>query len=126
MVDVSRDDVSEPRDAPPGGIAGGTLRIEPVVWDGQRRVAVVGEIDLANVGDAEALLTPLAERGSAFVLDVVGLTYCDSQGVAMLFRLAQRAKEHGGSLTIANAHGIVRRVLEITAVADAIPIVVDL
>jgi anti-anti-sigma factor len=102
------------------------LRIEPVHWYGDGRVAIVGEIDIGNVAAAEAALAPMAERGSQLVLDVVGLTFCDSQGVAMLFRLAQRAEEHGGSLTIANPHGIVQRVFEIACVSDAVPIIVDL
>ena len=35
---------------------GPRVRIEPVQWDGQGRVALVGEIDIANVADAEAAL----------------------------------------------------------------------
>ena len=120
MVDVSEG--SERQD----GRAGAALRIEPVHWDGQGRVAMVGEIDLANVGEAEAVLVPLAEQGIPLILDVVGLTFCDSQGVAMLFRLSRIAQEHGGSLAIANPQGGVRRILELTRVADAVSIIVDL
>ena len=70
---------------------GPRVRIEPVQWDGEGRVALIGEIDIANVDDAEAALTPMAASGAPLVLDLVGLTYCDSQGVAMLFRLARQA-----------------------------------
>ena len=43
----------------------------------------------------------------------------------MFFRLARRAKVNGGTLTIANPQGIVRRVLDITHVGDAITIIDD-
>ena len=93
------------------------VRIEPGHQDGQPRVALVGEIDIANVVDAEATLVPMAESGVPLVLDLADLTYCDSQGVTMLFRLGRHASEHRGSLTVANPQGIVFRVLEITAPA---------
>jgi anti-sigma B factor antagonist len=111
----------------PGGRADGPrVRIEPVHWDGQSRVALTGEIDIANVAEAEAALIPMAESGASLVLDLVGLTYCDSQGVAMLFRLARQVRENGGSLTVANPQGIVLRVLEITQLDAAADVIIDL
>ena len=86
----------------------------------------VGEIDIANVADTEAALVPMAESGVPLVLDLAELTYCDSQGVAMLFRLGRHASDHRGSLTVANPQGIVLRVLEITRLGEAIDVVVDL
>ena len=86
------------------------------------RVALVGEIDLGNVHDVEAALTDLASSGTPLTLDVIGLSYLDSQGVAMLFRLARRAELNGGSLAVANPRGLVRRVLEITHVGAALMI----
>jgi anti-sigma B factor antagonist len=101
------------------------LRIEPLHWDGHRHVALIGEIDLANVGDAEAVLELMAKRGLPLVLDCAGLTYCDSQAIAMMFRLAEQARDGGGSLTLANPRGIVRRVFEVTRVVDAVAVVDD-
>ena len=43
----------------------------------------------------------------------------------MFFRLARRAKVNGGLLAIANPQAIVRRVLDITHVGDAITIIDD-
>ena len=105
---------------------GPRVRIEPVQWDGEGRVALIGEIDIANVDDAEAALTPMAASGAPLVLDLVGLTYCDSQGVAMLFRLARQARDRGGALTVANPQGIVSRVLEITRLDEVVDIIIDL
>ena len=108
-----------------GGRAGPFLRIEPLHWDGHRHVTLIGEIDLANVGEAESVLELMAKRGMPLVLDCAGLTYCDSQAIAMVFRLAEQARDAGGSLTIVNPRGIVRRVFEVTRVADAVAVVED-
>ncbi len=102
------------------------VEIEPVHWDGQGRLALIGEIDIANVADAEAALSPIAASGTPLVLDLVGLTYCDSQGVAMLFRLARQARDSGGALTVANPQGIVSRVFEITRLDEAVDVIIDL
>ena len=104
---------------------GPMLRIEPLHWDGHRHVALIGEIDLANVADAEAVLELMAKRGLPLVLDCAGLTYCDSQAVAMIFRLAEQACDAGGSLKIANPRGIVRRVFEVTRLVEAVTVVDD-
>ena len=106
--------------APPEGV-----RIETVHWDGSGRVALVGEIDISNVADAEAVLSDLASRGTPLTIDMLALSYLDSQGVSMLFRLAKRVDRDGGTLTLANPRGIVRRVLDITNIADAVSITDD-
>jgi anti-anti-sigma factor len=95
---------------PPGRTS---LQLVPVCWAGQERVALIGEIDLGNVEDVEAALTAMALSGAPLTLDVAGLSYIDSQGVSMLFRLARQADRNGGSLAVVNPRGLVRRVLEI-------------
>ena len=117
VVTIPSDGVNDP--------APTQVAIEVVHWNGHGRVALVGEIDVSNVRDAEAGLIDMASAGTPIVLDVVRLSYLDSQGVAMFFRLARRAKVNGGTLTIANPQGIVRRVLEITHVGEAITIIDD-
>jgi anti-anti-sigma factor len=101
------------------------VRIETVHWNGAGRVALIGEIDISNVADAETTLCDLASRETAVILDLVGLSYLDSQGIGMLFRLAKRVGLNGGTLTLANPRGIVRRVLEITNVADVVTVTDD-
>ena len=104
---------------------GAELRIDPLHWDGHRHVAVTGEIDLVNVREAEAVLAPMTTRGRTLVLDVAGLTYCDSQGVALIFRLAEQSRSTGGSLTLANPRGIVRHLFAVTHVPDIVTVVED-
>ena len=55
-------------------------------------------------------------------MDLIGLTYLDSQGIAMLARLAERARMNGGMLKLANPRDIVRRVLDITHLGEIITI----
>ena len=102
---------------------GAELRIDPLHWDGHRHVAVIGEIDLVNVREAEAVLAPMAKRGLHARPRLAGLTYCDSQGVAMIFRLAEQSRSTGGSLTIANPRGIVRHLFAVTHVPDIVTVV---
>ena len=91
--------------------SGSLVRIEPVHWDGQGRVSVIGEIDLSNVRDVEAALSGMVCRAKPLTLDLIGLSYLDSQGVAMLYPTRGTARREGGSLTLANPQGIVRRVI---------------
>ena len=43
--------------------SGTSLQVVPVRWNGQARVALIGEIDLGNVHDVEAALTDIASSG---------------------------------------------------------------
>jgi anti-anti-sigma factor len=117
--------MARPSEGYEGRSAGSLVRIEPVHWDGQGRVAVIGVIDLSNVRDVEPVLSYMAVSGQPLTLDLVGLSYLDSQGVSMLFRLSQRAGRSGGSLTLANPQDLVRRVLQITHLEDAVAIIDD-
>jgi anti-sigma B factor antagonist len=113
----------------PGSInprfADANVRVELAHWDGYGRVAIIGEIDLSNVRDVEASLRDIASSGTALTLDLIGLTYLDSQGVSMIFRLAKRAQLNGGTLTLANPRNLVRRVLQIAHLDDALAIIDD-
>ena len=89
------------------------------------RVALIGEIDLGNARETESALIDAASSGRPLTVDLVGLTYLDSQGIAMFFRLAERARLNGGSLTLANPQNMVRRVVQITHLDDAVGIIDD-
>jgi ABC-type transporter Mla MlaB component len=71
----------------------------------------------------QAGLIDMASAGTPDRLDVVRLSYLDSQGVAMFFRLARRAKVNGSTLTIAIRRASYWRVLDITHVGEAITII---
>ena len=64
------------------------LRVEPVERDGEVRIRLVGELDLASARSTEASIRAYACRHLPLVLDLAALTYCDSQGIQMFFNLA--------------------------------------
>jgi anti-anti-sigma factor len=61
--------------------------------DGPRVVLVVtGEIDLTNVDAFRRAVAATADGGGGLVLDLQGVRYLDSAGVAALFRQAARVR----------------------------------
>ena len=81
-------------------------------------VAIVeGEVDLAVAERVAAELDAASgTNASALVVDLSGVSYLDSSGVHMLFKLAHRRHATGGTTRIAVPAGPVRRVLELTGV----------
>ena len=54
---------------------GKQLRIQQDHWNGNGRVALIGEIDLSNVRYVEAVLTDMATSGKPLTLDVGRLAH---------------------------------------------------
>jgi anti-sigma B factor antagonist len=86
--------------------------------DAAERVVVltaVGEIDR----DSRLLLEDAAEAalqrgGDRLVIDLSGVTFCDSGGLSLFVRLHREATGRGGSLRLAGARGSVLTVLTVT------------
>ena len=51
-------------------------------------VVVSGDIDLANVGEFEKSMTDARNGSPTLVVDLTGVSYCDSAAVRALFTLA--------------------------------------
>jgi anti-sigma B factor antagonist len=86
-------------------------------------VVASGEIDVATAPTLrEALLT--ASRASArVVLDLTGVTFLDSSGLAVLIQaLKSGDHEHEVSPRLVGPSGLVRRVLDITRLSQKLPI----
>ena len=62
----------------------------------------------------EALSAALDERRPYLVLDLSGVTLCDSTGANLLVHAHRTASGHGGWLRLAGVQPMVLRVLEIT------------
>jgi anti-anti-sigma factor len=71
--------------------------------------SVWGEIDAATAGSVEAL----ADFQGALRLDLSGVTFIDSSGVAGLIRLYRRCDDDGCSLQIVECSPQVERVLRL-------------
>jgi anti-anti-sigma factor len=82
-----------------------------------------GEIDMSTVGRLSAavgeLLNPAPPR---VVLDLGGVTFCDSQGLGTLVVLSRKASLAQSVLVLINVGDFLLRVLEITGLRGALMI----
>ena len=85
---------------------------------GSTRLTVAGELDMATVGDLDHHVGAEVDPGRCrrLVIDVAGVTFCDSSGVHALLRARDAAHRRGVAFVITNPSGITRRTLEITGV----------
>jgi anti-anti-sigma factor len=100
------------------------LNIEVRREPGEVVVHLVGEIDVstapklaASVGDV--LHTDAPPR---LVLDMAGVTFCDSQGLGTLVVLSRRARLASCVLILTNVGDFLLRVLDITGLRTALMI----
>ncbi|MEV4055272.1 STAS domain-containing protein [Amycolatopsis sp. NPDC049688] len=82
--------------------------------DGDRVLAVRGEIDMSNAAEFGAALDRELAAGPAVTVDLTGVTYLDSAGVAVLF---DRAGENDLRLLAPRLLDRVLRVSGLTQVA---------
>lgn len=76
-------------------------------------IEVGGELDFAAVEGLRERLLPATEHGTV-VLDMSGVTFCDSSGVRTLVEADQNARRHGGAFRVAAPSEHVLRVLALT------------
>ena len=88
-------------------------------YEGYAVVALRGELDLADATVVAAELTEVAAREPGIiVVDLAGLKFIDSSGVAALARGRRQARQAGGELTLAAPQQNVTRVLAIIRLAE--------
>jgi anti-sigma B factor antagonist len=85
-------------------------------------VALRGELDIADAAGVAAALAAVAARKPDIVLDLAGLEFIDSSGVAALARGRKHARRAGGDLRLAAPQQQVLRVLTLTRLVDAFPV----
>ena len=73
-----------------------------------------GEIDLhVSPRLQSSLARMIAKRPEHVVVDLSGVTFIDSSGLAVLINAVQDIKEYGGKLTLAGINNNVRSIFEI-------------
>ncbi|MDO3704876.1 STAS domain-containing protein [Micromonospora sp. C28SCA-DRY-2] len=98
-----------------------TFTVRYTERDGGARLWLAGELDLSTAGELVAVLDRLADAGThRLLVDLTGLTFCDSSGIAAFVRGDNRASAAGGWLRVTGASGRVARVLEVTGLADVL------
>jgi anti-sigma B factor antagonist len=88
-------------------------------YDGHAVVALRGDLDVVDAAAVAAALTAVAVREPKIIVDLAGLEFIDSSGVAALVRGRRQARQAGGSLTLAAPQQDVMRVLAVTRLVDA-------
>ena len=84
---------------------------------------LAGEIDVLTVTKLSAMVNEtLLEPPSRIVLDMSGVTFCDSQGLGTLVVLSRKAQHARAVLALANVGDFLLRVLDITGLRSALMI----
>jgi len=97
-----------------------------VVRDADRvtRIAPCGELDIASAPEFEAAIEDaISEHDTEIILDLRELTFMDSTGLRALAQTNARAEQDGFTLVIVRGPRQIERVLEISGLADLLPIV---
>jgi len=92
---------------------------------GAHIVALSGELDLRAVGELDAALAAAGEQARV-CLDLTGLQFIDSTGLATVIRAHQTLTGQGGALAVAcRGEGSVRRTFEMTGLLTLLTVTQD-
>ena len=85
---------------------------------------LAGEIDVLTVTDLSNLVNEAlaADPPARIVLDMAGVTFCDSQGLGTLVVLSRKAQHARSVLALTNVGDFLMRVLDITGLRSALMI----
>lgn len=78
---------------------------------GAATVFLTGDIDLETSPLARQTLLAAVDKGMPVVVDMGGVGYMDSSGIASLVEAFQKAKSAGHELSLARVGGTVQKVL---------------
>jgi anti-sigma B factor antagonist len=103
------------------------LQVHAVHIERNGRVVVVlasGELDAFVVTDLETAFTEVGE-GRRIVVDLERVSFMDSTALGVLVRRVRELREVDADVRVVLPRGTARRIFEITALDDALPIVAD-
>jgi stage II sporulation protein AA (anti-sigma F factor antagonist) len=87
------------------------------------RIRILGELDIATVSELDRVIGELASDGKGrLLLDLDGVKFLDSAGLAALVRAKRSAERDGGRLTVRYSSPQVRRLFELTGMLDQFPV----
>jgi anti-sigma B factor antagonist len=86
--------------------------------DGRVVVVLRGELDVTEAASVAAALTEVAARERQIIVDLAGLEFIDSSGLAALMRVRKHARHAGGDLLLAAPQQQVLRVLAVTRLIE--------
>jgi anti-sigma B factor antagonist len=78
-------------------------------------IEIEGDVDLYSSPQVrKTIIDLLQKKKSALFINLAGVNYMDSSGVATLVEGLQKIKKYGGSLYVYNLQGAVRDVFELS------------
>lgn len=84
-------------------------------------VSISGELDMTTAPQLQERATELLDKGqNRLVLNLTGLSFCDSTGLSVFVRVRNDCVATGGALRLAAPQRNVLRVLEISGLAEAL------
>lgn len=84
---------------------------------------LAGEVDVLTVARLSTMVNDiLLEPPARIVLDMAGVTFCDSQGLGTLVVLSRKAQHARTVLALTNVGDFLLRVLDITGLRSALMI----
>lgn len=90
--------------------------------DGHVIVVLSGDLDIVDAAGVAGALAVVAARDPEIIVDLAGLEFIDSSGVAALARGRKLARHAGGDLLLAAPQHEVLRVLTRTRLIDVFPV----
>jgi anti-sigma B factor antagonist len=86
--------------------------------DGRVIVSLRGELDVAFAAAVAASLAEITARACQVIVDLQGLEFIDSSGLAALARARTHARQAGGDLVLAAPQRQVLRLLTLTRMTE--------
>jgi anti-anti-sigma factor len=88
-----------------------------------RTVQLQGELDLATATLHESQLERAAEEAPQLIVDLSELSFIDTAGIALLFRVTRRYLGEGRQVAfVARTGSVARRVLELVVLPTYVPV----
>ncbi|MEH1123818.1 STAS domain-containing protein [Micromonospora sp. CPCC 206061] len=90
---------------------------------GEVVLKLAGEIDMLTAAQLSSVVNEiLGEPPARIVLDMGGITFCDSQGLGTLVVLSRKASHAQTVLSLTNVGDFLLRVLDITGLRSALTV----
>jgi anti-sigma B factor antagonist len=91
--------------------------------DGLHVIELTGEVDLHRASELRFMLGEhAAAKRPALVVDVSGVEYMDSAGIATLIEYVQRSTAFGGRFALAGARQRLRAIFDLVRLGEIFPI----
>lgn len=91
--------------------------------DGHARVRFIGELDMAVVQRAQdEMVEVLDHTAGVLTIDLSSLTFCDSSGARLLYKLDSEARARGRTMVLQHPTSEVSLVLRLLGLTDRLTI----